>query len=382
MDEVGNNLAGIDSLRGFSYQIKVFILALAQIKNGEQVEYETIDDLNIRSITPSNFDDKCDGVINSKDDKKTNCSIQVKRSTINAKVARKILFNWLLLEARGDVKSYQLFTDSAYENKDIIFNQDVNTLFNVIKKSKARSDALISKVKSIYGTDEDKFKAAMQKIKDNHKFVSVDNIDNEIRIALSDIFVKDGVVDSIYNLRITELIKFVIKGIFLSIEKRQPFVCDYLTFRKEAEIICERIQNEKIEVDYSCYIKANPVCVEDYTETREYIQLMHCGLSIQNIHTHLRHKQYYQHYRIMNLGNGREDLLDNIELTSVENFVMAKDLLQHEGRDRPINRLNETKKMENSYSNTTQIKNGALIYLTKKDIDLDRQISWKDEKNE
>lgn len=109
---------------------------------------------------------------------------------------------------------------------------------------------------------------------------------------------------------------------------------------------------------------------------------MHCGLSIQNIHTHLRHKQYYQHYRIMNLGNGREDLLDNIELTSVENFVMAKDLLQHEGRDIPINRLNETKKMENSYSNTTQIKNGALIYLTKKDIDMDRQISWKDEKNE
>lgn len=370
--------AGINSLRGFSYQIKVFVLSLSKIKNGEQVEYETIDDVNIQTITPLNFDDKCVGVINLTNNR-TNRTIQVKRTTISNEIAKRILFNWLLLEARGDVLEYQLFTDSLYENEDNIFNQDIDKLFDEIKKSRARNNALIAKVKSVYGVDKEKFKIAMQTIKENHKFVSINNIDDEILNAFTDIFGRDGVVDSIYELRIIELMNFVIKGVFSSIEKREPFICDYLTFRKEAESIRGRIRNEKIDIDYGCFIKANPICMEDFTETREYIQLMHCGLGAKNIQIHLGYRQYYQQYRIMNLGNGKVDLLDDIELTSVENFIMVKDTLQQEGKDIPINRLNETKKMENSYSSSEQIKNGALVYLTKKDVDVERQISWKDE---
>lgn len=375
------NTAGIDSLRGFSYQIKVFVLTLASIKSGEQVEYETIDDVNIQTINPSNFDDKCAGIINSIIDKK-NRAIQVKRTAIGSENAKRILFNWLLLYARGDVLEYQLFTDSSYDNDDIIFEQDMNMLFDEIKQSRARSNALIAQVKAIYGSDKELFDTAIQTIKEKHKFVSINNIDNELINVFADIFVRDGVVDSIYELRIIELINFVIKGIFSSIEKREPFICDYLTFRKEAESICERIRNERIDIDYGCYTKANPVYIEDFTATREYIQLTHCNLSAKNIQTHLGYRQYYQQYRMMNLGNGRADLLDDIELTSVENFVMVKDLLQQEERDTPINRLNETKQMENSYSSSTQIKNGALVYLTKKDIEIERQISWKDEQDE
>lgn len=376
------NTAGIDSLRGFSYQIKVFVWSLAKIKSGEQVEYETIDDVNIQTINPLDFDDKCAGVINSIDNNKTNRAIQVKRTTLGSEMAKKVLFNWLLLEARGDVLEYQLFTDSTYGNDDIIFSQDMDRLFDEIKQSRARSNALITQVKSVYGTDKERFETALQKIKENHKFVSIDDIDDELLNAFADIFVRDGVVDSIYELRIIELINFVIKGVFSSIEKRKPFICDYLTFRREAESICERIRNEKIDIDYACYTKANPVCIENFTETREYIQLMHCNLSGKNIQIHLGYRQYYQQYRMMNLGNGRADLLDDIELTSVENFVMVKDTLQQEGRDIPINRLNETKKMENSYSSSTQIRNGALVYLTKEDVDVERQISWKDEQDE
>lgn len=372
------NMAGIDSLRGFSYQIKVFVLSLSTIKNGERVEYETIDDVNIRTINPSDFDDKCIGVINSRISNKSNCAIQVKRTTISNDNAKKILFNWLLLEDRGDVLNYLLYTDALYNNDDNIFDQDIDILFDEIKQSKARRNALIAKVKSIYGTDEKKFKDAIQKIKENHKFISINNIDYEILNAFSDIFVRGGVEDSIYELRIIELINFVIKGIFTSVERREPYICDYLTFRREAENICERIQNDRIEIDYGCYIKANPICIEEFAKTREYIQLMYCKLSEKNIQTHLGYRQYYQQYRMMNLGNGRADLLDNIELTSAENFVMVRDTLQQEGRDIPINRLNETKKMENSYTYSTQIKNGALVYLTKKDAHVDRQISWKD----
>lgn len=375
-----SNTAGIDSLRGFSYQIKVFVWALASLKNGQRVEYETIDDVNIRSINPSNFDDECRGIINSIDNNWINQAIQVKRTKIDNKTAKKILFNWLLLENRGDVREYQIVTEDFYKNSDIIFNQDTDAIFQEIKKAKIkRNDALIAQVKSIYGADKDKFKNAIKNIRKKHKFISVDSIDEELFNAFADIFVKDGVVESIYELRIIELINYAIKGIFSSIENRQPFICDYLAFRREAENICERIQNKKINIDYACYTKANPIYIERFAETREYIQLKYCKLSEKNIQTHLGYEQYYKQYRMMNLGNGREDLLDNIEITSAENFSMVKDILQQEKRDVPLNRLNETKKMENSYSDSIQIKNGALVYLTKEDMDEERQISWKDD---
>ena len=43
------NDAGLNSLSGFSYQIKVFILKMTQLKGNQQVEFETLDDV-IRSL--------------------------------------------------------------------------------------------------------------------------------------------------------------------------------------------------------------------------------------------------------------------------------------------------------------------------------------------
>lgn len=377
-----SNTAGINSLRGFSYQIKVFVLSLAKIKIGQQVEYETIEDVNIKTFDPLKLDDKCMGIINSHGGNETNYAIQVKQTTISNESAKKILFNWLLLEERGDVQEYQLFTDSSYDNDNNVFDCDKEKLFEEIKQSKARRNSLIARVKSIYGSDQVKFETAVKSIEKKHKFISSKNIDNEIFESFSDIFLKDGVEETIYQLRIRELTSFVVKGIFASIEQRAPFVCDYLMFRREAESICERIQNKKIDIDYGCFVNANPICINEFRGTREFVQLSYCGLSDTNILTHLKYKEYYQQYRMMNLGNGKTDLVDNVELTSVENFVMVKDTLQQEKRDTPINRLSETKKMENSYSSSTQIKNGALIYLTKNDVDKERQISWKDEQDE
>lgn len=37
------NDSGLSSLSGFSYQIKVFILRLTQLQQGQRVEFETLD---------------------------------------------------------------------------------------------------------------------------------------------------------------------------------------------------------------------------------------------------------------------------------------------------------------------------------------------------
>lgn len=44
------NDSGLSSLSGFSYQIKVFILRLTQLQQGQQVEFETLDDVAVRSL--------------------------------------------------------------------------------------------------------------------------------------------------------------------------------------------------------------------------------------------------------------------------------------------------------------------------------------------
>ena len=89
MDCVSN--AGIDSLRGFSYQIKVFLLFLSQIKENEKIGYETIDDVSIQKLNESNFDEKCDGYVSVKTGINIYTAIQVKRTTITIDVAKGIL---------------------------------------------------------------------------------------------------------------------------------------------------------------------------------------------------------------------------------------------------------------------------------------------------
>ena len=61
MDKVESiNTAGLSSLSGFSYQIKVFIFRLTQMQKGQQVEFETLDDVTVKSIfTKDSNEDSC-----------------------------------------------------------------------------------------------------------------------------------------------------------------------------------------------------------------------------------------------------------------------------------------------------------------------------------
>ena len=45
------NDSALSSLSGFSYQIKVFILRLTQLQQGQRVEFETLDDVAVRSLS-------------------------------------------------------------------------------------------------------------------------------------------------------------------------------------------------------------------------------------------------------------------------------------------------------------------------------------------
>ncbi len=374
--------AGIDSLRGFSYQIKVFLLFLSKIKENERIGYETIDDVTIQKLNESNFDEKCNGYMSIETETNAYTAIQVKRTTITTNVAKGILLNWLLLKDRGDVEKYIIFTEKDYQNSDNILDINYDVFFDEIQNANKRSDALIMRVKNLFKGDKDKFLKYITEIKEHYRFKDVEKIDDEIYQSYSSIFMKGGVTDSIYILRINEMHNFVVKNLFSCIEKRLPYVCNYTEFMREAELICNRITNNKIELNYPNFIKSNPVYMNELIGTREYKQLQYCGLSEPSMKINLGYRQYYQQYRLMNLENGRVDAMNNMEMTSFENFIQTKDRVQAENMDTPRNRFEGTKRCSNSYASSEQIRYGALIYLTGENIDDDIKISWKDEEND
>ena len=48
--------SGISSLSGFSYQIRVFVLYMLQMSEGETIEFETWDDVAVRHVSARNID--------------------------------------------------------------------------------------------------------------------------------------------------------------------------------------------------------------------------------------------------------------------------------------------------------------------------------------
>lgn len=60
MDTYTSDKSGINSLGGFAYQIKVFVSYMLSMDENMQAEFETVDDVSIKKITPDTIDDNED----------------------------------------------------------------------------------------------------------------------------------------------------------------------------------------------------------------------------------------------------------------------------------------------------------------------------------
>lgn len=126
--------SGIYSLSGFSYQIRVFVYYMLKLKEGMQIEFETIDDINMKKIKPQQLDDFDEKFLNKIVGSSTNETMQVKRTTITQSTAVQVLLNWILLESSEyKVSKYTLFTDAEYNNTDILFSNSAETLLNQLE---------------------------------------------------------------------------------------------------------------------------------------------------------------------------------------------------------------------------------------------------------
>lgn len=89
------NDSGLSSLSGFSYQIKVFILRLTQLQQGQRVEFETLDDVAVRSL--SSKDSISDSCFKWKVDETSSIEVfQVKQTNVSESVRRQVLYAYLV----------------------------------------------------------------------------------------------------------------------------------------------------------------------------------------------------------------------------------------------------------------------------------------------
>lgn len=385
MDTYLPDSSGINSLGGFSFQIRVFAYYMSMLINKDmQIEFETIDDVNLKKIKADEIDNNNENFISKLVNGNSNIAIQVKRTSISESVAMKVILNWILLEAsKNEVEKYVLFTDQQYDNVDILFNKTATELYEVVQKSDKSAKAIITKVKKKFKDNFSGFEKIYNAINEKHKFVSIDNIDKEIANRYSMLFRKGGINTIVYYQRIKELLQCVTVEIMEAVNRKKPYILNFSQYMKLIEEITERITEKVMQPLYSDFKKIYRIDFKDLkiANSREYKQLIACKLPEILIKQHLGFGAYYGNLRLMYMESNKLSKIKNIEETTYENFETTKYDLQRNGKDEPYNRLKETKKMDNSYADNEQIRYGSGIYLTKEGIK-DIQVSWEDAENE
>ena len=371
--------AGIYSLAGFIYQIKVFILKLISSNEQQQVEYETLDDVAIRQISDlETIEEKLLCRFGNSD---SFTAIQVKKADVSDSESDRILYNWLIALNRANIKEFALYHPTEYSISTKAFDISPDEHYKKIINSSRRSDALISQVKSIYKDDKKHFVDHFVYIKSNCRIYAMVDIDQKIYDALSSILHKNGVGEHCYDSRVYELIKRINSFVFNDISHKRPYSCSYASFMTLCDLVCQDIQNERINPDFSTFCVANSIDLFDpsISELREYKQLAKCNLPEKLIINNLIYKLYYGDIRYRYLYNNNLTLVNNIESTAFANFTDVRLELMSDNRDTPQRRLNETKKRTISYVSNEQSQWGSYIYLTKADTDAEKMISWEDE---
>ena len=369
--------SGIKSLGGFAFQIKVFCNLCSQLSEGQQIEFESIDDVTTnRNVKADSLDN-----INGKICSPVYDSIQVKHTSITEDIAKKVLMNWIQSEASPlSIKNYYLITDMSYSNTDLLSTINSESFIQEVLDSSQKRNANITKVKTIFQkNDLQENKKIIKDILQKYKFLSL-NIDDELDNNFKNIFLK-SVNKVVYYQRLEEFLCEITNKIMNSVLKSQSFILTYMDFQKIVNDIIQRFTVEISLPSYNNFKNINPFDLDkiESANSREYKQLLHCDVSENAIRRHLLHEQYYRKVRNNYIDACMNSKCENIEVTAYENFENVKEDLQDRNADLPKNRLKETTEASNSYAESNQIREGVCIYLTSYNIDKNNQISWTDE---
>ena len=374
---MGDN-GGIYSLAGFAYQIKVFVLNVLELKNGYTLEYETIDDVALKMSADKldeHEDDLCSIFTAT-----SRRAIQVKKTQVTNSIAKKVVKNWILADKNNaDIEQFVLVTDREVD-MDVFVDMDVDEIFKEVNAATGNK-SIDAKVKKI-GYTETELKQKVRDIVSMSSIQKYENIDTEIENKFNDFFIRYGVSEATYYIRIKEFLQQITVEILDAVGNGQPYLLTYESMSKIKNRIVTNYTDEKWEPSFSQFRRLKKVNLEDLAviKSREYRQLKTCeSLKEEDIYRHLQWGEYYVNSKRGYYERGMAFLVEDIENTAYDNFCDAKMELRNRVEDTPDNRLIETKSKSNSKAADEQIRYGVCINLTSEDTDESIQISWKDD---
>ena len=375
------NDSGLSSLSGFSYQIKVFILRLTQLQQGQRVEFETLDDVAVRSL--SSKDSISDSCFKWKVDETSSIEVfQVKQTNVSESVRRKVLYNWLLAyNQKPDISKFTLYVAQGYSINEKAFTNDSEKEYQTIIESDKAVTALVSRVKQIYKDDLTKFKRDYQTICSKSTIERLGDIDELIAEQLITPFhaTAADIGKTYFEKRIAELFTRICARIMDCAGQRSPYVCVHAEYMQLCEEICKDISPTQYTPDYEAFrqVFSQDDLTSEITNSREYRQLRYCKLSNSEILDHLSWEQYYQSIRQHYLADAKKEAISKTESIAHQNHKDVVYELQDENKDTPRLRLIKTKRCEISTLHDEFSRWGTYIFLTQND--LPNKISWKDE---
>lgn len=370
--------SGIYSLAGFAYQIKVFVLQVIELKNGYTLEYETIDDVALK-MTADNMDtyeDELCSILTATSRK----AIQVKKTQVTMSIAKKVIKNWILADrTNDDIEQFVLVTDRDVAT-DIFSHIDADEIYEEVNTSTGNK-SIDAKVKLI-GYTEAELKEKVRDIASKACVQKCENIDAEIESKFEDFFIRYGVNEATYYVRVKEFLQQLTVEILDAVGTGQPYRLTYERMSQIKNRIVTNYTDEKWEPSFSQFKRLKKVNLTDLAviKSREYQQLQACkSLREEDIYRHLQWGEYYANSKRGYYERGMESLVEDLENTAYDNFCDAKMELRSRAEDTPDKRLIETKSKSNSRAIDDQIRYGVCINLTSEDTDESIQISWKDD---
>ena len=277
------NDAGLNSLSGFSYQIKVFILKMTQLKENQQVEFETLDDVTTRSLSADNkVTDFCIKRYVAAESSGIEV-FQVKQTDVTKSVARKVLYNWLLAyNENSDITSFHLYVDDQYSvGINLFCSNNAKQEYDIVIESNKSEQALITRVKRLYNGKFEEFKNAYQTICNNAHIDSINSIDRSISNQLVAPFhaTAAGIGSTYFEKRIYELVTKICARIIDSAGRRIPYICGHAEYMQLCEEICRNISPSQYTPDYESYRGANRCpcyyrseCIPTWSNCSKYIR--------------------------------------------------------------------------------------------------------------
>lgn len=210
--------AGIVSLGGYAYQIKLFISLLPSIQENDTIEFETLDDI---AITENNIDSKSEYLCATQKDSQNNSytAIQVKKTKIANASLKKVWYNWLLAYKKNrNLNNFELRYDKSLNISFDLYSLSSSELFSIISNSSRKNGALEAKVKQLY-REQNCFEKDIAYIKEHSKAIAIENIEQQIYNDYKQIFHRTDELKETYKLRVKEdIIHFICSKSLLDVK--------------------------------------------------------------------------------------------------------------------------------------------------------------------